>query len=254
MRFRAASFRVLAAAAVFLVAAAEIFQYGVAVAETVNMNVDYNNRNGLSANDYHLKLHSSSPINIDDTYMGAYPNLLISGAGTNNVELNFSGHSVAPGGQMHIGYTASSNDAIAVTESYWTTDNDPTPFLPLPAKSVFFGLASIDYLVERITMYDDVFGTNVIGTMWWQYRAAYVTNWNWTPYPIYISWAFLRSPVAIGLPSLNSSLQGFGPESPILEIAPVPEIDPATGSSALSLVAGVLAMIEQRRRRVALVA
>ena len=29
----------------------------------------------------------------------------------------------------------------------------------------------------------------------------------------------------------------------------VPEIDPTTGSSALSLVAGVLAMIEQRRRR-----
>jgi hypothetical protein len=37
-------------------------------------------------------------------------------------------------------------------------------------------------------------------------------------------------------------------------ITPVPEIDPATGSSALSLVAGVLAMIEQRRRRAALVA
>jgi hypothetical protein len=34
----------------------------------------------------------------------------------------------------------------------------------------------------------------------------------------------------------------------------VPEIDPATGGSALSLVAGVLAMIEQRRRRAALVA
>jgi len=30
---------------------------------------------------------------------------------------------------------------------------------------------------------------------------------------------------------------------------PVPEIDPATGGSALSLVAGVLAMVEQRRRR-----
>jgi len=36
--------------------------------------------------------------------------------------------------------------------------------------------------------------------------------------------------------------------------AAVPEIDPATGSSALSLVAGVLAMIEQRRRRAILVA
>ncbi|MCY3016440.1 MAG: hypothetical protein NT171_17335 [Planctomycetota bacterium] len=34
----------------------------------------------------------------------------------------------------------------------------------------------------------------------------------------------------------------------------VPEIDPATGSGALSLVAGVLAMIEQRRRRAKLVA
>ena len=34
----------------------------------------------------------------------------------------------------------------------------------------------------------------------------------------------------------------------------VPEIDPTTGSSALSLVAGVLAMIEQRRRRSTLVA
>lgn len=31
--------------------------------------------------------------------------------------------------------------------------------------------------------------------------------------------------------------------------APVPEIDPATGGSAISLIAGVLAMIEQRRRR-----
>jgi len=34
----------------------------------------------------------------------------------------------------------------------------------------------------------------------------------------------------------------------------VPEIDPARGGSALSLVAGVLAMIEQRRRRATLVA
>jgi hypothetical protein len=37
-------------------------------------------------------------------------------------------------------------------------------------------------------------------------------------------------------------------------VAAVPEIDPATGCSALSLVAGVLAMIEQRRRRATLVA
>ena len=39
-----------------------------------------------------------------------------------------------------------------------------------------------------------------------------------------------------------------------IESSPVPEIDPAMGGSALSLVAGVLAMIEQRRRRATLVA
>ena len=40
----------------------------------------------------------------------------------------------------------------------------------------------------------------------------------------------------------------------IATIAAVPEIDPVTGGSALSLVAGVLALIEQRRRRATLVA
>jgi hypothetical protein len=34
----------------------------------------------------------------------------------------------------------------------------------------------------------------------------------------------------------------------------VPEIDPATGSSALSLIAGVVALLEQRRRRAKVVA
>jgi len=37
--------------------------------------------------------------------------------------------------------------------------------------------------------------------------------------------------------------------TPFAAPSSVPEIDPATGGSALSLVAGVLAMIEQRRRR-----
>ena len=39
----------------------------------------------------------------------------------------------------------------------------------------------------------------------------------------------------------------------LISVSGVPEIDPATGSSALSLVAGLLAMIEQRRRRTTLV-
>ena len=53
-------------------------------------------------------------------------------------------------------------------------------------------------------------------------------------------------------PTFNPTTSGGG--WIIGSVFPVPEIDPATGSSALSLVAGVLAMIEQRRRRAMLVA
>jgi formylglycine-generating enzyme required for sulfatase activity len=55
-------------------------------------------------------------------------------------------------------------------------------------------------------------------------------------------------------PSLENNVIGFRLASPVSGPSGVPEIDPAMGSSALSLVAGVLAMIEQRRRRAALVA
>ncbi len=66
---------------------------------------------------------------------------------------------------------------------------------------------------------------------------------------------FLSSSVGF---SLNASIKGFSIgfrlASPVSGPSGVPEIDPATGGSALSLVAGVLAMIEQRRRRATLVA
>jgi formylglycine-generating enzyme required for sulfatase activity len=53
-------------------------------------------------------------------------------------------------------------------------------------------------------------------------------------------------------PSSEGDYIGFRLASPVA--SGVPEIDPATGGSALSLVAGVLALIEQRRRRATLVA
>jgi hypothetical protein len=53
-----------------------------------------------------------------------------------------------------------------------------------------------------------------------------------------------------GFSPTNSNGWTIGTATP----SAVPEIDPAMGSSALSLVAGVLAMIEQRRRRAAIVA
>jgi hypothetical protein len=56
------------------------------------------------------------------------------------------------------------------------------------------------------------------------------------------------------MPSGGTGLRGLAISQIDLVATPIPEIDPATGSSALSLVAGVLAMIEQRRRRATLVA
>jgi hypothetical protein len=53
--------------------------------------------------------------------------------------------------------------------------------------------------------------------------------------------------------SINSNTAYMALNDVVLTAA-VPEIDPATGGSALSLVAGMLAMIEQRRRRAMLVA
>jgi hypothetical protein len=54
--------------------------------------------------------------------------------------------------------------------------------------------------------------------------------------------------------SSSLGLYGMSPVLTVPDSTSVPEIDIATGSSALSLVAGVLAMIEQRRRRATLVA
>ena len=53
------------------------------------------------------------------------------------------------------------------------------------------------------------------------------------------------------IPNYATNYIAFRPEIPLSSSVPesVPEIDPAAGSSALALVAGVLAIFEPRRRR-----
>jgi hypothetical protein len=74
---------------------------------------------------------------------------------------------------------------------------------------------------------------------------------------------YTKSSTTSGSPTIgtqNLIIDGVGYNESIrgtivtTDSAAVPEIDPAMGGSALSLVAGVLAMIEQRRRRATLVA
>lgn len=60
--------------------------------------------------------------------------------------------------------------------------------------------------------------------------------------------------LSTGTYSFDWGIGGAGRTVTLNVTSAVPEIDPATGSSVLSLVAGVLALIEQRRRRATLVA
>jgi hypothetical protein len=76
--------------------------------------------------------------------------------------------------------------------------------------------------------------------------------------PLSSSSTFARTTLsALGLtPGTATYSWGSGAtaDSLTVNIAAVPEIDPATGGSAFSLVAGVCAMIERRRRRATVVA
>lgn len=75
----------------------------------------------------------------------------------------------------------------------------------------------------------------------------------------FFSWTSFAHTTLSGLGLIPGSAtyswgSGATADSLTVNIAAVPEIDPAMGSSALSLVAGVLAIIERRRRRAMLVA
>lgn len=97
--------------------------------------------------------------------------------------------------------------------------------------------------------YDQTFDMTLTSS----YRAGFITaNGNTTAG----AETALFTAIADGKAYLNVHSSSFpgGEIRGFFVLAPVPEIDPATGSSALSLVAGVLAMIEQRRRRATLVA
>jgi len=85
------------------------------------------------------------------------------------------------------------------------------------------------------------------------YESTYNNYISWYPGGPFFYNANIGGEVAFESSSFspdNNGIFTIGTATP----SAVPEIDPAMGGSALSLVAGVLAMIEQRRRRATLVA
>ena len=80
--------------------------------------------------------------------------------------------------------------------------------------------------------------------------AQNATNYlEWAGFPGESYWKFDRYSGAGDTHVVFSPTPQSGSVIGTAAASSVPEIDPATGGSALSLVAGVLAMIEQRRRR-----
>jgi hypothetical protein len=92
----------------------------------------------------------------------------------------------------------------------------------------------------------NMFGTGFLGTRW-QVGSDYYYGW--------LGVAFADESDSYRVTFTNAAMNTTAGATILTPSqTPVPEIDPSTASSALSLAGGVLAMIEQRRRRAALVA
>jgi hypothetical protein len=206
------------------------------------MNTDFQNTTGNMANDYHLKLVSNAPITVFDTYEhGGNANVTfnapkINGNGSNSVTLDWSGATVNNKDITHVGFAAYGMAEVA--ESYWTVGGlELHPRIGF-LTAVFSG-ATTDFLVERILLFSDLSGTELIGTIWWEDQAMAVTNYNFSGVVAFASVSTARFSTEIPLEDLNESLTGFGSESAIQQYTPSAVPEPASLLLMASSLAGL---------------
>ena len=190
MRFRTASFRGMAAAAVFLFAAQD-FTLATPVPVTVNYEDQYK---------FGVTWSGSFPDGVNNSL--AIPALTYWAVGPNPIDLTYLG-----GG---LGWSGS------ITGQHLVAVHAP-PEVALGDLKTF----NVSFPNTGSTNFDSGWQSVFHDAIphWDSYRLTYSYDSS--------------------LSSFTANLQGHH----------VPEIDPATGGSAFSLVAGVLAMIEHRRRR-----
>lgn len=196
------------------------------------MNTDVTNTTGNVANDFHLVLESDNPINIANTYnFGSppadvsFPDTDVSGSGTNDVTISWSGATVNSGQDTHVGFYAPGNLDVKVKKCIWTFGG--LEILPrnLGMPSAEFDGVGTDYLVVRVNLWDGNDDPNLVGTMWWEGQGSTAIIGNFSDHATYASLAFRDPGPMIPLEDLNHTLGGFGSETDIVEI--VPEIAPS---------------------------
>ena len=144
---------------------------------------------------------------------------------------------------------------------YRATDTGPGPYNWDPSFGHLADSAEInvDTMTSSPSLYTFTFSnTSLLANTRYSFMTGFRDGSNYQLIHVYT-----KSSTTSGSPTIgtqNLIIDGVGYNESIrgtivtTDSAAVPEIDPATGGSALSLVAGVLAMIEQRRRRTTLVA
>ena len=215
----------------------------------LSFNTDLVNTTGSVLNDYHVKLVSTAPITISDTFQSGgdvvFNSGVVNGNGTNSVTIDWSGATVNQGQTSHVGAaTAAYDPSIIIQESWWTFGG--VKFVPNTGTQAtgFFSGGSF-FTVARISIFDSPGATTLLGTEWMQGAGNLLNVANRTSDgPIYVKVATRTSQNAIPLSDLNFSLTGFGPDSPVLQLSPVPE-----PSSLLTFGVGMLCLVGYARRR-----
>ena len=159
--------------------------------------------------------------------------ITVSGVGTNLGSGDITGwaYTVSKNG---VSYTYSSNDSTPYTNAFGLLATPTYLIVPYNEESAVNG-NSLDLILQGPT-----------GGMSW------ATAFNSSPSTYYGMDFTTGGPEMMFWDQQNLTFPLEATEGWVIGTASssaVPEIDPATGASALSLVAGVLAMVEERRRR-----
>lgn len=233
-------------------------------AEATFHNDDFFNTTGNLANDFHIEFVSATAITVGSqccrsSPTGTFPAATTSGGGTKNVTYDWSGLTVNSTEKIHVGYNITSSSPIQIKRSFWTLGG----FEVLPHKhsaSTNVSGGGTDYVVARVTLYDDLAGTNVLGHQFVQDLGTTTEVSNGGEAGFFASSAEIsQGPTPIPEVDLNTDNTSLAPaldavEGPIQFFPPPPALVPALSLQGtivfliLLICGGVL--IYGRRRRV----